>query len=157
MNKERLLELAAALEDGTYKELGIRFNMDHWIEPRKRGRGQCGSTSCIGGTTLLMFDQDNVQKQKVTTFDPERQEEVKVETLQWVGRGSIHDNHPGEAKARKLLGLDKKTADKLFYPYQLDRDDEDRNFDWENITPKQAAQVIRHLVDTGKVDWTVIL
>lgn len=47
------------------------------------------------------------------------------------------------------LGLTLDTADLLCYPI-LPTDD------WGRITPAQAARVLRHLAETGKVDWSII-
>lgn len=54
--------------------------------------------------------------------------------------------------AARWLGLDPELAKNLFCPgYTRDED----HCGW-NATPKQAAQVLRHLAETGEVNWCII-
>ena len=32
---------------------------------------------------------------------------------------------------------------------------EDGDVDWDEVTPQEAAKVLRHLAETGEVDWEV--
>lgn len=57
-------------------------------------------------------------------------------------------NVVGTEEVAPLLGLSFETANTLFYP--------PNRLDYSSITPAQAATVIRHLVETGEVDWTII-
>lgn len=47
------------------------------------------------------------------------------------------------------LGISIDTADLLCHPLLP-------VYDWGRITPAQAARVLRHLAETGKVDWSII-
>jgi len=49
--------------------------------------------------------------------------------------------------AQKFLEIDVARADDLFQPHPLG--------DFQDPTPAQAAQVLRHLAKTGEVDWEV--
>jgi hypothetical protein len=52
--------------------------------------------------------------------------------------------------ARNWLGLEMEQASALFKP------NGDSSYEtWEEITPTHAAAVLRHLADTGRVDWSV--
>jgi hypothetical protein len=53
---------------------------------------------------------------------------------------------------KKVLGLDKASGDKLFLPW------DNGNYDpmTMELTPKNCAKVIRHLINTGIVDWSII-
>lgn len=53
------------------------------------------------------------------------------------------DKHMADDKARDMLGLTDTQADDLFY--ELD----------QGKTDKDAAKVLRHLAETGKVDWSI--
>lgn len=48
--------------------------------------------------------------------------------------------------AREWLGVDKPTASNLFTP---------NGINYNEVTPLQAAAVVRHLRETGVVDWTL--
>jgi hypothetical protein len=56
-------------------------------------------------------------------------------------------------EAASKLGLDEVTADQLFFPGM----ESGWNPQWEyaDVTPAMAAMVIRNLVDTGTVDWSL--
>ena len=53
--------------------------------------------------------------------------------------------HDIEQGARSILGLDQEQAEDLFYlPDYMSRN---------SVTAKQAARTLRHLAETGEVDW----
>jgi hypothetical protein len=52
-------------------------------------------------------------------------------------------------EARSLLGLSSEEAEGLFTPRCRDVED------YRRVKPTQAAAVLRHLVATGEVDWSV--
>ena len=136
MNTERLTVLAKLLEsansngviciplpNGT-EALPSKFDMEYWAEHNLiKYRDVCGTASCIGGTANLLWSQDR------SSFG--------IESI---------------GNARELLGLERRVADDLFYPWKLwaylDAEPEARS-------PKAAAKVIRHLIATGEVDWAV--
>ena len=51
-----------------------------------------------------------------------------------------------EEYAQLLLGIGDEQAADLFAPATV--------FNWQNLTPADAARTLRHLADTGTVDWT---
>jgi len=60
-----------------------------------------------------------------------------------------------EKDARDLLGLDYPLSDALFYPKVLGSID---SFDdWEDITPAQAAQAVRNVMEHNNPLWEEIL
>lgn len=50
--------------------------------------------------------------------------------------------------AMDYLDLDMTTASDLFHPPAY--------IHWGKVTPQHAAQVIRHLINTGNVDWSIV-
>lgn len=127
MNKERILALADLIEKQphTTVEAPSGFSMENWSH-------DCGTPACIAGWAWAM-------------------EKAKMEDV---------DDNASDA-AQKFLGLGVLTGDSLFEPDLRDTDLA-LNHHWENhtdlwghITPTHAAAVLRHLADTGKVDWSV--
>lgn len=53
---------------------------------------------------------------------------------------------------KDILDLEHNKAEELFYPGSTRNAEHEYNY--EDITPKMAASCIRHLVETGEVDWT---
>lgn len=56
------------------------------------------------------------------------------------------------SSAQELLGLNKTTSTDLFEPWESDTY---YNLTFEEITPDLSAKVIRNLIKTGKVDWSI--
>lgn len=56
----------------------------------------------------------------------------------------------GTSFGAKLLSLTYEDANKLFFPW------EEFTIDDFQITPEKAAQVVRHLIKTGEVDWSIL-
>jgi hypothetical protein len=49
------------------------------------------------------------------------------------------------------LGLGERAVDALFFPHaQMPRN----KVNWQKITRRQAVRVLKHLRDTGEVDWS---
>lgn len=88
---------------------------------------KCGTVCCLAGAAQCFFDPKHTVK-NLNKWWPD---------WDW-------------SEAAELLGLDPTTADALFHPDQISD-----TMCWEHIKPKQAARVVRHLIETGKVDWTV--
>ncbi len=57
----------------------------------------------------------------------------------------------GFKDAKELLGLEIYQGQMLFYPWDFFS-----NLFDEPITPQMAAKVIRHLISTGEVDWSIL-
>jgi hypothetical protein len=131
MNIERLEIIAKWLEAGAPHVDGTYgFNMDVFLlHNRQDYSGEyCGTAMCIGGAAIQFFSK------------------------------LASNCRNKDARARDLLGLADVEAKKLFYPYTLDRHFKNsRDWEWSQIKPQDAAKVIRHLIDTGEVDWEIIL
>jgi hypothetical protein len=52
------------------------------------------------------------------------------------------------------VGLDSDVAHDLFYPW--DSDSWTHRISPEDLNPENCAKVIRHLIATGEVDWSII-
>lgn len=127
MNKERLTEVALWLEAGAPER---KFNMNRLLDISftTDTTNWCGTECCIAGYVVTRFAPEDV---------------VMVEK-----------NGSADHLAGELLDLEPEMADQLFYP----KDSHSRQIeDWSAITPEQAGVVVRNLVETGDVDWEIIL
>jgi hypothetical protein len=129
MNRENILAVADAIEKHSIPDLG--FNMAALIDqtsenyPDVSGHN-CGTVACIAGWA---------------TF---------------IAKGMI----PGEqqwsasvlAPGRLFLDITQEQASRLFSPAG-EYDDEAKYAIYAGITPSQAVSVLRHLAETGEVDW----
>jgi hypothetical protein len=57
--------------------------------------------------------------------------------------------------AARWLGITRSQAGELFAPDENLCEEDGPLFLWSDITPTHAAAVLRHLADTGCVDWSV--
>jgi hypothetical protein len=63
-------------------------------------------------------------------------------------RGDLYSIHTDlDAKAREFLDIDPLKAEDLFYP--------PFPIVYATVTPSEAAATLRHLAETGEVDWSV--
>lgn len=127
MNLERLEIIAQWLEAGAPHKDGVEgFNMNYWNKERS-----CGSVCCIGGAVDQWF------------VEPSKRDNIVA-----CGRASEIENivRREESSAAEALGLDSHEAICLFFPTDLIDD-------LEYISPAWAARCIRHLMETGEVDW----
>ena len=143
MNKERILELAGFLDT---------------LDPNKFDMGtfgyedsEYGTVACIAGWTVARW--------LPSVFDYWQHPEDSI--------GETPDTILKSAK--DLLGLTTKQADALFIPSNVFRfDDREKDnlhsltwYAWKyetdisRVTSRQAAKVLRHLADTGIVDWGI--
>lgn len=133
MNKERLLQLAEVLESDRAES---HFNMNLWLSENGRfARSEvcslqhfniedCGAVACIGGWTVILFPEE------AALFAKE---------------------HISNA-AYEILGLGLVEGHDLCIPEGW-YDDKDDFISPYEAKPKQAAKVVRHLAETGVVDW----
>lgn len=134
MNKQRLLELADWLGKGAKHE-HVRFNMStfmtfklkDWYAPITKDN-ICGTVCCIAGCAVQFFAPENCA-------DLTNQELCRPNLVDYKGI------------AARVLGLGTEQAEALFFP------DRQLISDYSQITPQWAAKVIRHMVETGHVDW----
>jgi len=127
LNKERLTEVALWLEAGAPER---KFNMNRFLNTDETTplSNWCGTECCIAGYVVTRFAPEDV---------------VMAEK-----------NGSADHLAGELLDLEPEMADQLFYP----KDSHSRQIeDWSAITPEQAGVVVRNLVETGEVDWEIIL
>ena len=129
MNKERILALADLIEG--------QEHTNDWYVGEVHGFNMnklvydCGTPSCIAGWAAWeALDQPKVLKTKV-----------------------FGDSDYIEKTAAEYLGLEYNScnADKgcyrLFYP---------NTPVYSDITPIMAATVLRHLAETGEIDWSIV-
>jgi hypothetical protein len=137
MNVEKIRALADFLE--RLHELGEQFDMNTWIDTQTAFyEGHCGTSACIAGWCAIM----EIGQEKALKAD-------------WHGE----TRHIAAA----ALGIDEWTATHLFTPrgnspgslafIQLDYNGRDP---WR-CTELEAARVLRHLADTGELDWSAAL
>lgn len=67
----------------------------------------------------------------------------------------LEDNEMIEVGS-KLLGLEDRTARELFIPWINSNLDHSWFQNINDIPPKAGAMVLDHLLETGKVDWSII-
>ena len=132
MRKDRLLRLADRLELTRNRRDGMPCPPDHNELLFNMGeylhQSWQGTTGCIAGRARIMSQEDT--------------EEFP------------HDNNPDEhpvmAIARQYLDLTQEEAKNLFAPSKylgtLIR---------RSLTAQQAAQTVRRLAETGKIDWSI--
>lgn len=128
MNKERLTEVALWLEAGAPER---KFNMNRFLNTDETTplSNWCGTECCIAGYA-------------VTKYAPEQV--ISAEMY-----GNVDDI------ARDLLGLSNEDARQLFYaksPLGYSYTGQ-----WEDISPYDAAIVVRNLIKTGEVNWSLAL
>lgn len=129
MNKQNILRLADALDNVELaKSHNIGFNMATFVSTFDIDRTEhdCGTVACIAGWAVAMFGHNG--KPRASPLSA-----MKL------------NNFPTpEEHATRTLGLSYVTAQSLFYP---------GNPRYHQITPKVAAATLRHLAETGVVDW----
>ncbi|TIQ64400.1 MAG: hypothetical protein E5X41_17215 [Mesorhizobium sp.] len=139
MNVIAINNLAAFLENIPSKH-DRGFNMTSYVaagvsvEQTNVGF-QCNSTACIAGwASLVLGENGEIMKTARKTSE-------------------VDDFY--EDFATELLGLDYRTGLELFEP--MNQIVELMEADWDEVTPRQAAKVLRHLARTGEVDWSIAL
>lgn len=125
MNKERILEVADAIEQASIPNLG--FNMAWWFleagtDYDMSKKHQCGTVACIAGWTYAVKHRG----------DPELLNLMKINK----------DAICGEAQA--YLDVSEKDAGHLFVE-SCNNDPDD----------KYAVRVLRHFAETGNVEWNL--
>lgn len=68
---------------------------------------------------------------------------------------------PDGREAADILGISAMVADRLFYPRpgrcpEIEENSALDDYIWEGLQPTQAGDVLRHLAETGKVDWSIV-
>jgi len=137
MNRENILAVADAIEKHSIPDLG--FNMG-WLISASDGRSYkadrsgkgCGTVACIAGHAYAL--QHGVMRLPAEQHHFDQQAD-------W-------------------LGLSKSEARELFFAGSVceiqraaDGGWVDAKAELTTITPSQAVSVLRHLAETGEVDW----
>lgn len=131
MNKKRLTALADWLEAGAPHQ-HIRFTMTTFLRLFDKDGNDVSlfaDTKDVCSTACCMAGA------LVQTYAPEQLAQdghVKIPPIKTI--------------AQRIAGLNEKQADALFIPVTIP---------YVDVTPQKAAQVVRHLLATGNVDWRV--
>lgn len=131
MNVEKLKQVEQWLLAGASERT---FNMNRLVEvPEGHKENWCGTTCCIAGYVYqqeVPFNQNQHNKN-------------------FTGWGVV------ENTAAEALGLDGRIANLLFYPSNS------KGYfytgKWEDVTPQQAAQAVRNVIEQGEPLWETIL
>lgn len=130
MDKQRILALADAIEGSAPPPIeGLEFYMNEWAQARG-----CGTKGCIAGWALAMW-APNVWQRALAEGD------------------MVHQYEEVTATARELLGLDEFDASRLFLPGLYGHEQ------WPQlrsslVSNREAARTLRHLAESGWVDWS---
>lgn len=134
MNKELLTQTIAWLEAGAPER---QFNMSKMIEYEgDKPTNWCGTACCIAGY---------VWQQNKTPEDIEGGLYAFWDTI--------------ERQATEMLELEFPVAHRLFFPATIDPEYGSMSYqgEWDAITPRQAAQAVRNVMDRGEPHWEEIL
>lgn len=142
MNTERILALADRLE---MLDLPGAFSMAAFVQPIEEAENDgdplfmndenvCGTCCCIGGWASMLYDAEMIALMDAGLSLAE------IDALPTMLEKSFED------RGRLALGLTEKQAGELFYggPYAPSS---------PRLTNTVAAKVLRHLAETGEVDW----
>jgi hypothetical protein len=116
MNKTRILELAAVIEQAQHHTDDFGFIDGEAVTLFSMSVWRCGTTACIGGWTQALFTAPG------QTFH-------------------------GTISVAEVLGISFVKAEALCYPGDMSIGR------YEDITPAEAADTLRRLAATGKVEW----
>lgn len=130
VNRENILKVADAIENHSIKWLG--FNMASWFDadarhpwsPKDNTNHNCGTVACIGGWAGVLAMGKKTEKSAAKALA-----------------------NLNETRIHEFLGLETEVARSLFLPSHKVVGK------WSDITPAQAVRVLRHLAETGKVNW----
>lgn len=139
VNKANVLRVADAIENAKLAKRDIGFNMAYVAERRgvyvsdKTGHN-CGTVACIAGYSYAIKHPRKSAAGIIALED--RRVALEDDTI--------------IVEAREFLGLPREDANALFFP-----DDENPDLRLDSLTVEQAVAVLRHLAETGEVDWSV--
>lgn len=148
MNKRRLSRIATWLEKGA-KHKYMSFDMTKGIvfkneDFKPDDVAHCGTSCCIAGAAVHFYDEVQL------LVDSDLQESFNGY--------SFIDWEYVRNSAKRILGLTDEQCDKLFTPQDYYGDHYCELFGTEPRLaffnhPQWAARTIRHLIETGEVDW----
>lgn len=134
MNVEKLEQVEQWLLAGAPER---KFNMNRLVEvPEGQKDNWCGTACCIAG---YVYQQE-------VAFNP-----VKHDPRYngWDGWEDVAET------AQKSLGLDPDVANRLFFLKH--REGFSYTGEWESVTPQEAAQAVRNVIEQGEPLWETIL
>lgn len=137
LNAHVLFAVADALEAEAFIIAGrskLYFNMGSYVAVRRASKHTCGSTACIAGWVVSMFDENGAPREKTLT----------PTALRKLDDSAKHELHNIHYAAMRTIGLDEHEANMLFSPGCLSA-----------ITPKIAAETLRNLALTGEIEWNL--
>ncbi len=150
MNKQRMLEIADAIEDeGRVNKWHIKFDMNSIaskaIVKNAAGEEMCGTACCLAGTALVMWM-------------PGISEDIKSGRLDSGWMDSLRANLK---VAGDLLGLTYIEYQNLFMCARVEQDDDDEDMATElrvsfadiNANRELVPAAIRWMVENDCVDW----
>lgn len=128
--KQALIDVAVWLEAGA-PHVGdlVGFDLSVGVDLQQNS---CGTVCCIAGA-LVQFNEPVTEKLKAQVAEDDYNTEYNWSTI--------------FQRGMEIAGLDEGQASALFEPDVWDRAD---------ITPAEAAKVIRHYVNTDEVNWDVV-
>jgi hypothetical protein len=140
MNKQNILAVADAIEHATLaKEIGLGFNMSAYASAdsaneynRLNTEHTCGTVACIAGWAVTMFEKDGTPRE--VALDPRALVQLDDTAI-----GVVSEH------AAAALGLSSSIASQLFAP--------DITGSYDDIEPERAVETLRHMAETGFVDW----
>lgn len=126
------------------------FNMHYYLEDAfgetTNVAHTCGTVACLAGWTAQRL---SMRGDQILTL-PRTQNDIRKHAVVAYYEHGVHQ------LAQKILGLTAKQADQLFTPMDYFYDEEElEDVNWADIQPAQAVKVLKHLRDTGEVDWKV--
>lgn len=139
LNKEKLHKFADMIEQEKH------VNFDNVDNPRDEMTGfnmgmvfhTCGTPACLAGYMCATAVSDG--------FLPV-QDFMNGGTSAYLKAGAWMHDVPVEEYYREGT----------YYFNLFEPDSRIAGKNWDDITPQDAAKVIRHLADTGEVDWSII-
>lgn len=125
MNKKNILKVADAIERGRVARKRLGFNMATWADDGKGGPATPDRSGHNCGTVACIGGW--VDAVRLRTTDA-------CTIMDADSEGTV-----------EFLGITQDQAANLFFP---------RGFSGGKHTPAQAVRVLRHLAETGEVDWS---
>ena len=152
MNIANLEFIAEWLEAGAPHKGKVKgFNIEVGVQARKGDAPACGTTCCIAGAATQFFNDDDgsILRCARENFSVWSDDDATAEA----------DWDKVFFEAQDLLGLTFNQAQELFVPIGTESPDSifgNGNADWSDFNdPQKAARVIRNLIKTGTVDWSI--
>lgn len=133
VNRENVLKVADAIEKHSIEWLG--FNMDEWAAEAGKSYpdrlDSCSTVACLAGWTYVVRYPSTTPEQLLRLSD---------------------DFYSGKqrtvlTRAETFLELTDRESDDLFRPSGAGA--------WNKIEPSKAVAVLRHLAETGVIDWSI--